>query len=60
VDVEAGSNPAAEGVIRAFRFWVMLSSMEDREMRRKSRNATVEKQNCGVRLGGGEASVMMF
>lgn len=52
-------NPAEEGVIRALRFWVMLSSMEDREMRRKSRNAIVEKQNCGVRFGGGEASVMM-
>jgi hypothetical protein len=36
VEVEAGSKPAVEGVMRAFRFCVMLSSMEPREIRRKS------------------------
>jgi hypothetical protein len=36
VEVELGSKPAAEGVMRALRFWVMLSSMEERDTRRKS------------------------
>jgi len=34
--VEEGSKPAVEGVRRALRFCVMLSSMEAREIRRKS------------------------
>jgi hypothetical protein len=34
--VEEGSKPAVEGVRRALRFCVMLSSMEARESRRKS------------------------
>lgn len=37
VEVEEGSNLSLEGVRRALRFWVMLSSMEERDMRRKSR-----------------------
>lgn len=35
-EVEDGSNPSLDGVWRALRFWVMESSMEEREMRRKS------------------------
>jgi hypothetical protein len=34
--VEVGSKGAVEGVRSAFRFWVMLSSIEERERRRKS------------------------
>jgi len=36
VDVEEGSKGADEGVRRALRFCVMLSSIEERERRRKS------------------------
>jgi hypothetical protein len=36
VAVEDGSKPAAAGVRSAFRLGVMLSSMEARDMRRKS------------------------
>lgn len=35
-DVDAGSNPAREGVSRAFKFWVMVSSIELRDNRRNS------------------------
>lgn len=35
-DVEEGSKPAREGVMRALRFCVIESSMEDRDIRRKS------------------------
>lgn len=51
VEVEVGSKPAVEGVKRALRFCVMLSSIEAREMRRKSFRARVLKQNCGVSGG---------
>lgn len=34
--VEEGSKPARAGVTRALRFWVMVSSMEERETLRKS------------------------
>ena len=37
VDVEDGSNPAVDGWIRAFKFWVMLSSIALREIRKKSK-----------------------
>jgi hypothetical protein len=37
VEVDDGSKPAAAGVSRALRLGVMLSSMEARDMRRKSR-----------------------
>jgi len=50
--VEEGSKPAWAGVRRALRFWIMLSSVDERDIRRKSLNSTVEKQNWGVRLGG--------
>lgn len=36
VEVENGSKPVSAGVSRALRFGVMLSSMEARDMRRKS------------------------
>lgn len=36
IEVEDGSKPAVEGVIRALRFWVMLSSIDALDMRRKS------------------------
>ena len=36
VEVTDGSKPAEAGVTRALRFWVMESSMEPREIRRKS------------------------
>ena len=35
-DVEEGSKPSLAGVTRALRFWVMESSMEPRDNRRKS------------------------
>ena len=35
-EVEDGSKPEREGVISAFRFWIILSSMVLRESRRKS------------------------
>jgi len=60
VEVLEGSKPAVDGVRRALRFCVILSSIVEREIRRKSLNATVEKQNCGVKLGRGDDSVMMF
>ena len=34
--MDAGSKPAVDGVRSAFKFWVMLSSIDAREMRRKS------------------------
>ena len=37
VEVEEGSKPVVEGVIRALRFCVMLSSIAPRDIRRKSR-----------------------
>jgi len=37
----------------------MLSSIEARDIRRKSLRATVEKQNCGVNDGGGEGWAIM-
>lgn len=37
-EVESGSNPAWPGVRRAFRFWVIESSMAPRDIRRKSRH----------------------
>lgn len=37
----------------------MLSSMEARERRRKSRNAVVLKQNCGVSFGCTVGCVMI-
>jgi hypothetical protein len=40
------------GVSNAFRFVDILSSMEARERRRKSRSRRVLKQNWGVNLGG--------
>lgn len=79
-DVDEGSKPCLAGVARALRFWVIESSIELRDMRRKSGFANrdqqqegswlafpveylplscvVEKQNCGVRLGGTDGSVM--
>jgi len=36
VAVEVGSKPEVEGVMRAFRFCVMLSSIAPRDIRRKS------------------------
>jgi hypothetical protein len=36
VVVEEGSKPDVEGVRSAFRFWVILSSIELRDIRRKS------------------------
>jgi len=36
IEVEEGSKPVVEGVMRALRFWVMLSSMADLDIRRKS------------------------
>jgi hypothetical protein len=39
VAVDDGSKPAAAGVRSAFRLGVMLSSMEARDMRRKSAGA---------------------
>lgn len=36
VDVEVGSKPVEAGVRRALRFCVMLSSIEERDRRRKS------------------------
>ena len=38
----------------------MESSTVLRDSRKKSRRATVEKQNCGVSRGWGEDSVMVF
>jgi hypothetical protein len=35
-EVDEGSKPAAAGVNSAFRFWVMESSIEALDMRRKS------------------------
>lgn len=49
--VEAGSKPAVEGVRSALRFCVMLSSIEARDIRRKSFRTVVLKQNCGVSSG---------
>lgn len=43
----------------ALRFWVMESSTPARDMRKKSRRATVLKQNFGVRAGGWDKSVMI-
>jgi hypothetical protein len=40
VEVEEGSKPAEAGVKSAFRFWVMESSIEDLEMRRKSEESS--------------------
>ncbi len=37
VDVELGSKPVEAGVRSALRFCVMLSSIEERDIRRKSR-----------------------
>lgn len=37
-EVEVGSKPAAAGVMRAFRFWLMESSIVPRDIRRKSRD----------------------
>lgn len=55
MEVEEGLNGVVEeGVTRAFRLVFILSSMRDRERRRKERREECEKQNCGVRLGGGE------
>lgn len=36
VEVDEGSKPAVDGVRSAFKFWVMLSSMDEREIRKKS------------------------
>lgn len=36
VDVEVGLKGVREGVIRALRFWIILSSVVARERRRKS------------------------
>lgn len=55
--MEDGSKPTREGVTRALRFWVMVSSMAERETRRKSRRAAVEKQNWGVSAGADGALV---
>jgi hypothetical protein len=37
VDVEDGSKPVTAGVMSALRFCVILSSMDARDMRRKSK-----------------------
>ncbi len=53
-EVELGSNGDVEaGVIRALRVVDMLSSIEARDSRKKSRRTRVLKQNCGVRAGVG-------
>ena len=45
-DVDSGLKLLGEeGVISALRFVFMLSSMSDRDMRRKDRRAFCEKQN---------------
>jgi len=45
VKVDEGSKPAVEGVMSAFRFCVMLSSIAPLDIRKKSLKATVLKQN---------------
>lgn len=60
-EVDEGSKGVCEGVCSALRFCVIESSIVPRESRRKSCNATVEKQNCGVSfVGTDEAWVMMM
>lgn len=60
-EVELGSKPLVAGVMRALRFCVMESSMALRDVRRKSRSITVEKQNWGVSFGctGTEGSLII-
>lgn len=61
MDVDAGSKGAVlAGVINAFRFVEMLSSMLARDSRRKSRNTRVLKQNCGVSSAGVEVGLGMI
>ena len=53
-DVEAGENgELVEGVRRAFKCVEMVSSIDERDNRRKSLSARSLKQNCGVKEGGG-------
>lgn len=40
-DVDAGSKPARDGVFNALRFWLIVSSMEERDARRKSAPVSV-------------------
>lgn len=44
MEVEDGSKPAAAGVTSAFKFWVMLSSMEARDNRRKSEEVSNDEE----------------
>jgi len=46
-----GSKAGFEGVERALRFWLILSSIEDLERRRNPFNAPVVKQRLGVSGG---------
>ena len=39
MDVDDGSKPATAGVMSALRFCVILSSMDERDMRRKSKDS---------------------
>lgn len=50
---EGEKGVVVEGVRRALRDVEMVSSMVERERRRKSRRARSWKQNWGVRVGGG-------
>ena len=53
-DVDEGlKGEVEEGVTRALRFVLMLSSMRLRDSRRKDRSDECEKQNCGVRFDCG-------
>jgi hypothetical protein len=51
-EVEEGSKPEREGVRRAFRYWVIESSIVDRDMRRKSvqNSSRQSEQNREVNL----------
>lgn len=60
-DVDAGSKgDVDDGVRRALRFVEMLSSILERDSRRKSRSTRVLKQNCGVNWAGADVGFDMI
>jgi hypothetical protein len=53
--VDDGSKGVALGVIRALRFWLIVSSTAVRETRRKSRVLAHERELLGWYVGSGES-----